>query len=90
MARPPRTGSASSQQDAQIEIGFRHFWVESDGAFVFGAGFGNAFERGVGVGELEMGVGHVGLFGEKFLEWRDGGFEIIFVDVALGFVEKIV
>ena len=51
---------------------------------------GTTLERGVGIGELEVGVGDVGLFGEEFLQRRDGGFEIVLVDIALGFVEEVV
>src|SRR5271154_980447 len=29
------------EEDAEVEIGFRHFWIDGDGAFVFGAGFGH-------------------------------------------------
>jgi len=31
-----------------------------------------------------------GFFGDKFLQRRDGGGEVVFVDVALGFVEVVV
>jgi hypothetical protein len=79
-----------SEEDAEVEIGFRHFWIEGDSALVFGAGFGDALECRVAIGELEVRVGDVGFFGEELLERWDGGFEIVFIDVALGFVEEVI
>jgi hypothetical protein len=83
-------GFGFAEQDAEVEVGFRHFAIDGDGAFVFGASFGGSFQRGVGVSELEVGVGYVGFFGQEFLQGRDGGFEIVFVDVVLGVVQEIV
>src|SRR5580704_1766319 len=56
-----------SEEDAEVEIGFRHFWIDGDGAFVFSAGFGDALEGRVGVSELEVGVSYVRFLSEKFL-----------------------
>jgi len=43
-------GIGFEEEGAEVEVGFEEFWVESDGAFVFGAGLGGAMEIGVGVG----------------------------------------
>src|ERR1700719_925238 len=51
------------EENAEVEIGFRHFWIEGDGALVFGAGFRNTLQCRVGVSELEVGVGYVRFFG---------------------------
>ena len=83
-------GSGIGEKDAEIQIGFRHFWIDGDRLFVLGASFGDLLQRGVGVGELKMRECDVGLFGDEFLQRRDRGGEIAFVDVALGFVEIVV
>ena len=57
---------------------------------VFGAGFGDTLESGIGVGELEVGPGDVRFFDEELLQRRNGRFEIILVDIALSFVEEVV
>ena len=69
-------GFGFRQQNSEIEIGFGHFRIEGDGVLVFGAGFGDSLERGVGVSELEVGPGDVRFFGEEFLQRSNGGFEI--------------
>ena len=78
------------EKDAEIEIGLGHFWIERDCFFVFGVGFGDLFQCGVSVGELKMCESNVGLFGDKFLQRGDRGGEVVFIDVALGFVEVVV
>ena len=43
-------GVGFEEESAQVEIGFENFGVEIDSTLVFGAGFGRAFEVGVGKG----------------------------------------
>ena len=83
-------GAVSVSSNAQIQIGFGHLWIDGS-AFSYSARASwDLFQRGVSVSELEMRECDVGLFGDEFLQRRDGGGEIALVDVALGFVEIIV
>src|SRR5271163_2062936 len=60
------------KEDAEVEIGFRHFWIDGDGAFVLCAGFRDTLQSRVGVSKLKVRVGYVRFFDQKFLQRRDG------------------
>lgn len=83
-------GVGLEQQDAEVQLRFGHFGVDGDALLVFGAGVVGAFQCGICIGELEMGVGDVRLFGDEFLEWVDCGGEIVPVEGGLRLVEKVV
>jgi len=51
----------------QIEIGFGHFWIDSDGPPVFGASLVRFLQRGIDVSELKVCVGKAGLIRDDFL-----------------------
>jgi len=58
--------------------------------FVLSAGLGGSFQRGERVSKLEVGVSHIGLFGQEFLQGNDGRLEIILIHVRLRFIQQIV
>src|SRR3984893_1346829 len=78
------------KKNSQIQISLGHFAVERDGALVFGTRVVAALQRCVCVTQLEMRKGNLGLFCDKFLEWRYRGFEVVAVDISLRFIEQIV
>src|SRR5215831_12392336 len=84
------SGIFFKQENAQIQMGFGHFRIKGYGPLVFGASLVVLMESGVGVGELEVGKGDVRLLGEEFLERRDSGVEIVFVESGLGFIEEVI
>lgn len=84
------SGIFFEEEDTEVEMGLGQFGIEFGGFFVFGSGIVVLVETSKGVGELKVGEGDVGLFGEKFLEGRDGVGVIVFVEGGLGFIEEIV
>src|SRR5258708_7749997 len=78
------------KQHAEIEIRFGHFWVDSDGACVFGPGFVSSLQCRVDVGELKVRVSELRLVSDNSLQWRDRRLKIALIDVALGFLQQIV
>src|SRR5438552_9095018 len=78
------------KQHAEIEIRLGHFWVDGDDACVFGAGFVSSFQGRVDIRKLKVRVSKFGLVGNDFLQRCNGRLKITFVDVALGFIEKVV
>src|SRR5712664_2705675 len=78
------------KEHAKIEISLGHFWVDCDGACVFGASLVSFLERGVDVRKLKMRVSEFRLVSDNLLQRRNGGFEFLLVNAALRFIEQVV
>src|SRR6266403_214883 len=75
---------------SQVEISFGHFWIDSDGSYVFGACLVRFLERCVDVRELKMRVSKFWLFGDNLLQRLNRRFKIALVDVPLSLIQKVI
>src|ERR1700687_2448750 len=71
-------------------MGLGHFGVDGDRAFVFGACLLGFIKRSENVSKLEVCVSEVGLICDDLLQWTDGCFEFLLVNVALRFIQQFV
>ena len=76
------------QHQAEVEMGRRHFRIESDGAGEFSLGLLPALQSGIRVAELKMCVGIIGALCNVFLKRLQGCGEIIPVDGVFRLLEK--